>query len=49
MDTSEKKEIFAINRKALEEAAILGTHIVRSCSGGSMRLKSESPKKILKP
>lgn len=43
MDTWKKKEIFTINRKAADEAAALGTRIVRSCSGGLMRWKPESP------
>lgn len=38
-----KKDIFRINRKAAEEAAVLGTRIVRSCSGGLMRWQPESP------
>ena len=43
METWENKDIVAINRKAAEQAAILGTRIVRSCSGGLMRWKDESP------
>jgi len=39
----EKKDIFEVNRKAAEEAAILGTRIVRSCSAGLMRWRPESP------
>jgi sugar phosphate isomerase/epimerase len=39
----EKKDIFKVNRKAAEEAAILGTRVVRSCSGGLMRWRPESP------
>jgi len=42
-DTWRKKDIFEINRKASEEAAILGSRIVRSCSGGLMRWQAESP------
>lgn len=44
MDTWKKKDIEPINRKAAEEASILGTRIVRSCSGGLMRWSDESPK-----
>jgi sugar phosphate isomerase/epimerase len=39
----EKKDIFEVNRKAAEEAAILGTRVVRSCSAGLMRWRPESP------
>jgi len=44
METWEIKDIVPINRKAAEQAAILGTRIVRSCSGGLMRWSDESPK-----
>jgi sugar phosphate isomerase/epimerase len=43
METWGKKDIIEVNRKAAREAAILGTHIVRSCSGGLMRWNPESP------
>ncbi len=43
MDTWENKDIVPINRQAAEQAAILGTRIVRSCSGGLMRWTDESP------
>jgi sugar phosphate isomerase/epimerase len=43
LETWEKKEIAGINRKAAEQAAILGTSIVRSCSGGLMRWNPKSP------
>ncbi|UCC41496.1 MAG: sugar phosphate isomerase/epimerase [Candidatus Aminicenantes bacterium] len=43
MDTWERKEIFEINRKAAQEAVILGTHVIRSCSGGLMRWSADSP------
>ena len=43
METWEKKDIFEVNRKAAREAAILGTHIIRSCSGGLMRWNPDSP------
>lgn len=39
-----KKDIFDVNRKAAGEAEILGTRIVRSCSGGLMRWDPENPK-----
>jgi sugar phosphate isomerase/epimerase len=42
-NTWEKKDIFKVNRRAAEEAAILGTRVVRSCSGGLMRWRPESP------
>ncbi len=42
--TGKKREIFPINRKAAEEASILGVSTVRSCSGGLMRWKKDSPK-----
>ena len=38
-----RKELLAINRAAAEQAAALGTRIVRSCSGGMMRWRPESP------
>ncbi len=44
METWENKDIVPINRKAAEQAAILGTRIVRSCSGGLMRWTDKSPK-----
>ncbi len=44
MNTWKKKDIFPINRKAAEEAEILGTRVVRSCSGGLMRWSPENPK-----
>jgi sugar phosphate isomerase/epimerase len=39
----QKKDIFQINHKAAKEAEILGTRIIRSCSGGLMRWDSKSP------
>ena len=39
----EKRDIFEVNRKAAEEASSLGVRIVRSCSGGLMRWRPESP------
>lgn len=43
MATWEKKEIFDNNRKAAEEAEILGVKVIRSCSGGLMRWDPTSP------
>lgn len=43
METWEKKDIFEVNRKAAREAAVLGTNIIRSCSGGLMRWSPDSP------
>ena len=37
------KDIFEVNRRAASEAEALGTRIVRSCSGGLMRWKPDSP------
>ena len=42
-ETWERKDTSVINLKAAEEAEVLGTRIVRSCSGGLMRWKSGSP------
>ncbi len=44
MQTWEKKDIFSVNLKAAEEAAVLGTRIIRSCSGGLMRWDKNSPR-----
>ncbi len=38
------KEIFSFNKIVAEEAAELGIHIVRSCSGGLMRWHDQGPK-----
>lgn len=43
METWKRKDIFETNRKAAGEAQILGTRIVRSCSGGLMRWTPHSP------
>jgi len=43
LKTWEKKDIMGINQKVAEQAAILGTPIVRSCSGGLMRWDPHSP------
>jgi len=37
------KELLAANRRVAEQAAILGTRIIRSCSGGLMRWRPDSP------
>jgi sugar phosphate isomerase/epimerase len=42
LKTWEKRDILQINQKAAEQAALLGTSIVRSCSGGLMRWDSRS-------
>jgi sugar phosphate isomerase/epimerase len=41
--TGQRKDIFAINKKAAAEACLLGAGTVRSCSGGLMRWKKDSP------
>jgi len=38
-----RKELLDSNRAASEQAATLGTRIVRSCSGGMMRWRPDSP------
>jgi sugar phosphate isomerase/epimerase len=43
MNTWEEKDIAGINRKVAEQAAALGTPILRSCSGGLMRWDPQSP------
>ena len=45
-----KKDLFEINRQAAVEAKLLGTRIIRSCSGGLMRWDKNSPltKSLLK-
>jgi sugar phosphate isomerase/epimerase len=42
LDTGRPKDIFAVNRRAAEQALALGSATVRSCSGGLMRWKAES-------
>ena len=42
--TKKKKEIFPINRRAAEQASILGVSTIRSCSGGLMRWRKDLPK-----
>jgi sugar phosphate isomerase/epimerase len=39
----QKKDVFVVNKKAAEQAALLNTSIVRSCSGGLMRWNPHSP------
>jgi sugar phosphate isomerase/epimerase len=41
--TGKKKDIVSVNRRAAAEARILGVDTVRSCSGGLMRWKKDSP------
>lgn len=36
-------DTFAVNRRAAEQAAVIGADVVRSCSGGLMRWKKKSP------
>ena len=43
MTTWGRKDLFAVNRRAAAEAAVLGTRVVRSCSGGLMRWSSSAP------
>jgi sugar phosphate isomerase/epimerase len=38
-----KKELFESNRRVAEQASTIGTRIVRSCSGGLMRWRPDSP------
>jgi sugar phosphate isomerase/epimerase len=43
LQSGKKKDIFATNKKAAAEACLLGADSVRSCSGGLMRWKTDSP------
>ena len=43
LKTWQKKDVVAINKKVAEQASIIGTSIVRSCSGGLMRWDPQSP------
>jgi sugar phosphate isomerase/epimerase len=43
LETFRKKDIYVSNRRAVGEACGLGVSIIRSCSGGLMRWKKESP------
>jgi sugar phosphate isomerase/epimerase len=38
-----RKDLFEVNRAAAAQAALLGTRVVRSCSGGLMRWSDDSP------
>ena len=42
--TWNRKDILAVNQKAAKQAAVLGTRVVRSCSGGLIRWQEQSPK-----
>jgi sugar phosphate isomerase/epimerase len=42
LETWKEKDLFSINRRAAEQALMLGTRIVRSCSGGLMRWDDKS-------
>ncbi len=42
LSIGKKKDIFAVNLKAAEQAAVLGVSAVRSCSGGLMRWDKNS-------
>ncbi len=43
MSTWKPKELLPQNRAAAEQAALLGTTVIRSCSGGLMRWNDDSP------
>jgi len=43
MQSWQARDILAVNRRAAEQATILGTRIVRSCSGGLMRWDEANP------
>ncbi len=43
LETGRPRDIRAVNRQAAEQAARAGSPTVRSCSGGLMRWKKESP------
>jgi sugar phosphate isomerase/epimerase len=43
LESFSHKEIYISNRRAVGEACGLGANIIRSCSGGLMRWKKESP------
>jgi sugar phosphate isomerase/epimerase len=43
LTTGRKKDIFGVNKKAAAAACLLGAGSVRSCSGGLMRWKTDSP------
>jgi sugar phosphate isomerase/epimerase len=39
----QSRDIMAVNRRAAQEAALLGSRVIRSCSGGLMRWRPDSP------
>ena len=43
MSTWQQKDIFEINLRAAQQAELLGTRVIRSCSGGLMRWQEDSP------
>ncbi|MBD3414121.1 MAG: TIM barrel protein [Candidatus Aminicenantes bacterium] len=43
MESWDPKDVHSINKKAVQEASVLGTHVVRSCSGGLMRWEPKNP------
>jgi sugar phosphate isomerase/epimerase len=43
LDTGRPKDIFPANRRAADQASQVGSSTLRSCSGGLMRWKKESP------
>ena len=43
MSSWERKDIYSVNRKVVQEASVLGASIVRSCSGGLMRWNPKNP------
>ena len=43
MESWERKDIYSNNKKAVQEASVLGTHVIRSCSGGLMRWNPKNP------
>jgi sugar phosphate isomerase/epimerase len=43
LETGRPKDIMAVNRKAAREAGLVGSPTVRSCSGGLMRWRADSP------
>lgn len=43
MTTWARRDLFAVNSRAAQEAAALGTRVVRSCSGGLMRWDAANP------
>lgn len=43
LESGRPKDIAAVNRRAAEQASVVGAKTVRSCSGGLMRWRKESP------